>query len=156
MSVHSFRPLVLGHAAWAMLEILAVAEHVRSVGRCVGELWARQLYVNQVTVARAQRQMRLVNTVMASVHERRGHDRGCEVFGISERVLRRILRSWARSVDGIPLLVEALEEAFIEVNQGYFERPVDAVRWLVENRVTSVWLHNQGPVRVERGPAVTD
>lgn len=106
------------HIAWIINEVVAVAQIVRTNGRCMGELSMRHLEITDRGILRSQKESWLQNKVdkiTSFLHERYLHDSGCVQLGVSKRSLFRLIKESVPDFNR-KLLVEAIEESFIENN----------------------------------------
>lgn len=145
----------LSELAWGLYQLLEIAELVRDAGRCIGDVRARELWLHPGgSVARERKGVRapvgaVRDRLSAVVHERcwnrvtgtggllpLGHDAGCHLMGVPERVLLRIVRA-NRGLPGRVLIAEA-------VTQGVQDAREASVGY---QRALAEWQRIHGPVR---------
>lgn len=137
----SVAPSHLGELAWVIVELCHIARHLQEQGWCVGELRAGHLSQVRGTLHRVASDRpwrRFIDVARVRMHERFQHDRGCGAFGVSERVLTRLVtREW-RDVAGGRLLLEALQDSFTELEHIDGYTAAEILEWQVRIRVTPV------------------
>ncbi|HUH53431.1 MAG TPA: hypothetical protein VLZ31_05250 [Microbacteriaceae bacterium] len=104
--------------AWVINEVVAVAQIVRTSDRCMGELSMRHLDITDRGILRSQKVSWLQNKIdeiTSFLHQKYLHDSGCVYLGVSKRSLIRLIRESVPKFNR-DLLVEAIEESFIESN----------------------------------------